>query len=95
MSFFSPMMLFFVVFPFLSFFVFGMAGTLLFRKHGLWSMPLTVLCLLVIFMFCIDSASPDFIVWLILFPLLTLLAAMVTLWDQKLVLAAVPIVQNV
>lgn len=84
MSFFSPMMLFFVVFPFLSFFVFGMAGTLLFRKHGLWSMPLTVLCLLVIFMFCIDSAAPDFIVWLISFPLLTLLAAGVTLWIKSL-----------
>ncbi|WP_158003512.1 hypothetical protein [Bacillus halotolerans] len=56
-----------------------MAGTLLFRKHGLWSMPLTVLCLLVIFMFCIDSAAPDFIVWLISFPLLTLLAAGMTL----------------
>ncbi|MCC8354205.1 hypothetical protein [Bacillus sp. AF23] len=76
MSFFSPMMLFFVIFLFCPF---GMAGTLLFRKHGLWSMPLTVLCLLVIFMFCIDSAAPDFIVWLISFPLLTLLAAGMTL----------------
>ncbi|MCY9056953.1 hypothetical protein MOE81_03265 [Bacillus inaquosorum] len=84
MSFFSPMMLFFVVFPFLSFFVFGIAGTLLFKKHGLWSMPLTVLSLLVIFMFCIDSATPDFVVWLISFTLLTLLAAVVTLWIKSL-----------
>ncbi|MED0797117.1 hypothetical protein P4T18_06475 [Bacillus inaquosorum] len=84
MSFFSPMMLFFVVFPFLSFFVFGIVGTLLFKKHGLWSIPLTVLSLLVIFMFCIDSATPDFVVWLISFPLLTLLAAVVTLWIKSL-----------
>ncbi|MFP7231177.1 hypothetical protein SFC70_04240 [Bacillus subtilis] len=84
MSFFSPMMLFFVVFPFLSFFVFGVAGALLFHKHGLWSMPLTVLSLLVIFMFCIDSAMPDFVVWLISFPLLTLLASGVTLLIKRL-----------
>ncbi|RPJ98664.1 hypothetical protein BSBH6_04193 [Bacillus subtilis] len=84
MSFFSPMMLFFVVFPFLSFFVFGIAGTLLFQKHGLWSMPLTVLSLLFMFMFFIDSAASDFVIWLILFPLLTLLASGVTLWIKSL-----------
>ncbi|AFI30218.1 hypothetical protein MY9_3686 [Bacillus sp. JS] len=46
---------------------------------------------LFMFMFFIGSATSDFVIWLILFPLLIRYDPL----DQKLVLAAVPVVQNV
>ncbi|CCU60705.1 hypothetical protein EH11_00531 [Bacillus subtilis] len=39
---------------------------------------------LFMFMFFISSATSDFVIWLILFPLLILLASGVTLWIKSL-----------
>lgn len=74
MSIFSPMMMFFIVFPFLSAIVFGIFGTLIFKKHSLWSMPLTVFLILLLFMYTAGSGDSQLISWLISFPLLHLSA---------------------
>lgn len=80
MNFISPMMWFFVVYPFLSIFLFGIIGTLMFKKHALWLMPAAVLLSLLVFMLYFEAFGLDFVIWLVLFPLLTLLSGALTYW---------------
>ncbi|AHA79567.1 Hypothetical Protein U712_18180 [Bacillus subtilis PY79] len=58
------------------------------KEADVVDLPLSALSLLFMFMFFIWSAMSDFVIWLLLFPPSDPL-------DQKLVLAAVPVVQNV
>ncbi|NEX08586.1 hypothetical protein CAH07_02610 [Bacillus subtilis] len=58
------------------------------KEADVVDLPLSALSLLFMFMFFIWSATSDFVIWLLLFPASDPL-------DQKLVLAAVPVIQNV
>ncbi|MCY8920779.1 hypothetical protein [Bacillus atrophaeus] len=85
MSIFSPMMMFFIVFPFLSAIVFGIFGTLIFKKHSLWSMPLTVFLILLLFIYTAGSGDSQLISWLIIFPLITFICGAITWLIYKLI----------